>query len=108
MMSYVETRRDNELIDRVLRARIPGRLISDPQRLVYSVSHTCARNRQDVSDVFQQVARVVPGICRNSVNVGALPVADTMFTAARYYALSRSRRYSEQLKGRPARCVNKG
>lgn len=98
-MSYVETRADNELIDRCLAGDENSwtDLISRYQRLVYSVAHTLCSQPEDVSDVFQQVWLDLYQHLSELRNVDALPAWLITVTRRRSYALIRSRRYSEQL-----------
>jgi RNA polymerase sigma factor (sigma-70 family) len=98
-MSYVETRVDNELIERCLAGdEIAWEdLISRYQRLVYSVAHTLCSQPEDVSDVFQQVWLELYQHLSELRSVEALPAWLITVTRRRSYAIIRSRRYSEQL-----------
>src|SRR5438128_6965047 len=98
-MCYVETRADNELIERCLAGDETSwtDLISRYQRLVYSVAHTLCPQPEDVSDVFQQVWLELYQHLADVRNIEALPAWLITVTRRRCYAVLHSRHSSEPL-----------
>jgi RNA polymerase sigma factor (sigma-70 family) len=95
----VQNRVDNDLIERCIKRDQAAwkDLVTRYQRLVYSVAHTHCPHTEDVSDVFQQVWLELYQHLADLRNVEALPAWLITVTRRRAYALSRSRRGSEQL-----------
>jgi RNA polymerase sigma factor (sigma-70 family) len=95
----VQTRIDNNLIERCLKGDQAAwkALVTQYQRLVYSVAHTLCPHGEDVSDVFQQVWLELYQHLSDVRNIDALPAWLITVTRRRSYAVLHSRHSSEPL-----------
>jgi RNA polymerase sigma factor (sigma-70 family) len=98
-MKPVEARSDNELIQRCLSGDQDAwkDLISRYQRLVYSIANTFCAQREDASDIFQQVWLAVFQHLSELRNVEALPAWLMTVTRRQAFAVIQAKRGSDQL-----------
>jgi len=98
-MKPAETRSDNELIQRCLGGDQDAwkDLISQYQRLVYSIANQFCPQPEDASDIFQQVWLALYQHLSELRNVQALPAWLITVTRRQAYAVLQARRGSEQL-----------
>ena len=100
MDTTVQPQIDTDLIDRCLKGDQAAwkDLIIRYQRLVYSIAHVFCSNREDVSDVFQQVWLELYQQLKDLRNVEALPAWLITVTRRRSYAVLHTRYGSEPLE----------
>ena len=98
-MKPAETRSDNELIQRCLGGDQDAwkDLISQYQRLVYSIANQFCPQPEDASDIFQQVWLALYQHLSELRNVQALPAWLITVTRRQAYAVIQEKRGSEQL-----------
>ena len=98
-MKPAETRSDNELIQRCLGGDQDAwkDLISQYQRLVYSIANQFCPQPEDASDIFQQVWLALYQHLSELRNVQALPAWLITVTRRQAYAVIQAKHGSEQL-----------